>query len=626
MAGKKQPEKQGSDAADADRSAGPNASDPATAPLGDAPDEPGSRSGQPTVDAGDPAPDDDPQLGDGSAAAFAAAVEAVTTGGDAAPADPAVSDKKKKKKKKKKDKVQPDLPEEPPKLGSTKAVDTLFRNSIRAELDIINLAAMKANIMISLNGLIISALMISGAFIFASSPAFLLPAAVFMFTASASIIFALLAASPERADLARGFVGWLRAVIRRQAGWRDIKAYLRPDQPDPDGDLNMLIYEHRVRLTPEAYWDRMQTMLRDRDAVYFRMSEQLYWLGQMAERKFRLLHYSYSAFRWGLLASVMVFLGVKGVFGLFPSLSGQPSMRLTNLGISTFTDIYEPSAVQQLLDGRVLVVEDESNRAISIMTLGEDGSLVEDPAADQRYMRQFGRKLNDLEGLTGDEKGNIYAVTSHSLTNKGARDGDREWLLRFKVAAGRIGEISEYVSLRDTLIASKPLKDAIRAVDGEAPDMEKLNIEGLAYHDGRLLLGLRDPRVAGKSVIIPIENPDQLFAGAEPDLGAPVMMDLQNGGIRALSYDPVLATFLIVNEIETHDGARISQLWSWSGQENAQPEPMALPDIINLNNVESIDSIEVHGQPRLLIMSDEGNADKNEPAKYMMLDYEQLGN
>ena len=564
---------------------------------------------------------------------------------DDAPADPATEDqlasadsmtdglsdpsatKKAKKKKKKRARLTaetPDTPEEPPKLGSTKAVDTLFRNSIRAELDIINLAAMKANIMISLNGLIISALMISGAFIFASSPAFLLPAAVFMFTASASIIFALLAASPERADLARGFVGWLRAAFRRQAGWRDIKAYLRPDQPDPAGDLNLLIYEHRVRLTPEDYWDRMQALLRDRDAVYFRMSEQLYWLGQMADRKFRLLHYSYSVFRWGLLASVIVFLGVKGVFGLFPSLSGQPSMRLTNLGISEFTDIYEPSAVQQLPDGRVLVVEDESTRAISIMTLGDDGTLVEDPAADQRYMRQFGRKLNDLEGLSVGDGGFIYAVTSHSLTGKGNRQSDREWLLRFKVTAGRIGEISDYKALRDTLVGSKALNDAIAEAGGEAPDLNKLNIEGLAYHGGRLLLGLRDPRVGGNSVIIPIENPDQLFAGAEPEFGEPVLLDLQDGGIRALSYDPVLATFLIVNEIETHDGARISQLWSWSGLPGALPEPVALPDIINLNNVESIDSIEVHGEPRLLIMSDEGNADKNEPAKYMMLDYEQL--
>lgn len=121
-----------------------------------------------------------------------------------------------KKPKKKTEDV--DVEEITKPLGTSKAVETMFRNAIRAELDIIQLAATKANIMISLNGLIISALMISGAFIFNSSSAFLFPAGVFMFTAAASIIFALLAASPERADYLAGVGQWLRAMARREAG------------------------------------------------------------------------------------------------------------------------------------------------------------------------------------------------------------------------------------------------------------------------------------------------------------------------------------------------------------------------------------------------------------------------
>ncbi|WP_200331468.1 hypothetical protein [Thiocystis violacea] len=72
-------------------------------------------------------------------------------------------------------------------VGSAKGVETLFRNAYRAELEIINLAATKANIMISLNGFIASALTISGAFIYTSSPEFLLPATLFLFTSVASI-------------------------------------------------------------------------------------------------------------------------------------------------------------------------------------------------------------------------------------------------------------------------------------------------------------------------------------------------------------------------------------------------------------------------------------------------------
>ncbi|WP_201616887.1 hypothetical protein [Psychrobacter urativorans] len=93
----------------------------------------------------------------------------------------------------------------------------MFHNALRTELDLIALAATKANIMISLNGIIISVLMISGAFIFVSSAVFLVPVAKFMFTAAASIFFAILAAAPEKAHYFTGFSKWFKALIKRDA-------------------------------------------------------------------------------------------------------------------------------------------------------------------------------------------------------------------------------------------------------------------------------------------------------------------------------------------------------------------------------------------------------------------------
>ena len=93
----------------------------------------------------------------------------------------------------------------------------MFRNAVRSEMELLALAATKANIMISLNGFIVSALMISGAFIFSSSPEFLIPASTFMITAAASIVFALLSASPERIGKVRAAREWLKDVLRRRA-------------------------------------------------------------------------------------------------------------------------------------------------------------------------------------------------------------------------------------------------------------------------------------------------------------------------------------------------------------------------------------------------------------------------
>lgn len=514
-------------------------------------------------------------------------------------------------------------------LGTSKAVETMFRNAVRAELDIIALAATKANIMISLNGFIISALMISGAFLFNSSPGFLFPAGVFLLTSAASIIFALLAASPERADLIASIWTWGRDVVAHRARLRDIRDYvMRGRDARPPDELNLLIYEDRVRMTRDEHWDRMQALLRDRDGIYHRMTDQLYWLGQMANHKFKLLNVSYTVFRWGLLASVLTFFTVKSTVALFPGLSGERPVRLQNLGIAEFSDIYEPSAVQQLPDGRILVVEDEAKRAVSVMTLAEDGSLVEDSTADLRLTRAFGRKLSDLEGLSIDQAENIYAITSHSATAKGERSPDREQLLRFRISGSNVGDIASVTNLRDALAGDAALAEALQGAAGEPVDMGKLNIEGLAFHQqtGQLLLGLRAPKAGDRSIIIPIRNPGAMFdEAAAPAFGAPILLDLQDGGIRALSFDPVLGAFLIVNEIEGDDDNKVSQLWTWSGDPAVAAEPIALPEIINLNNVESIDSVMVHGEPRLLIMSDEGDPKKNRPAKYMMLDYGQLG-
>ncbi len=512
-------------------------------------------------------------------------------------------------------------------LGTSKAVDTMFRNAYRAELDIIALAATKANIMISLNGFIISALMISGTFIFASSPVFLLPVGIFLFTASTSIIFALLAASPEQVDAFGGVWKWIKAVCRREARLGDLQHYvIRGRESEPNEEFNLLIYSDRATINRQDCWTQMKALLRNQDDVYRKMSDQLYWLGLMANRKFKLLNISYTIFRWGLLLTLLVFVVVRSFYGLFPSLANAPAP-LKNLGISEFEHVYEPSAVEQLPDGRLLLVEDEPARAINVLTIADDGSLIEDAFSDLKLMHSFGRRLDDLEGLAVDENGYVYAITSHSKNRQGKRVADRELLLRFKIKGSNVGDITQLTSLTDALHAATEVKAAIRAQTGQEIDFSDLNIEGLAYSwdEKTLLLGLRNPKVNNLSIIIPVENLAEIFEHeADPVFGKPILLDLKGGGIRGLSFDGVLGTFLIVNEIRNRDGNKFSQLWSWEGGANDEPLPIELPSIINLNNVEAIDSIVIHGEPRLLLLSDEGSEKHKRPAKFMMLDYQQL--
>ncbi|EIC20267.1 Protein of unknown function (DUF3616) [Thiorhodovibrio frisius] len=512
-------------------------------------------------------------------------------------------------------------------VGSAKGIETLFRNAYRAELEIIALAATKANIMISLNGFIASALMISGAFIFASSPEFMVPAAVFLCTSVASIYFALLAASPDMRDRPRGIFAWLTALFKREASLQDFKAYVRPRRDFVDGESNILIYEERVKLSKSDYWERMRALLNDKEDVYAKMSDQLYWLGQMASRKFKLLNISYNVFRWGLIVSVLAFIGVDFYHYLRDVMGSDPAVRLRNLGIAQFEDIYEPSAVQQLPDGRILVVEDEPDRTFSITRFVAGGLLTEDPMLDLRLMRDFPSKPNDLEGLSMDADGYIYAITSHSRDTKGRREPSREQLLRFRIVGDNAFDPQEYTDLIEQLRRSPVLQQTLSQYTDQPVDFSDINIEGLTFDQSKrgLFIGFREPVVDGQSMIVKMDNPQGIFElGEEAHFSAVALLDLQGGGIRALTYDPILGRFLMVNEISGYQGNPYSQLWSWSGEPEAQPVPIALPEIINLHNVEAIASVTVNGESRLLMMSDEGSVKKGIPANYMLLEYGQL--
>ena len=194
------------------------------------------------------------------------------------PADIAQEKKAKKmNKKNKKNKKE---------LGSTRGIETMYRSAYRAQLDLTALAATKANIMISLNGLILSVLTLSGPFVLVAEPMFTAPIAVFLITCLASIIFAVLAAQPH---------------FKRSKSTID---EFKKDQ------ANILVFDQFSSLDIGEHSKVMTGMLRDNKRVYKNMSRQLYTLGIDAHRKYGLLKYSYTAFLVGLTVSTLMLLAV----------------------------------------------------------------------------------------------------------------------------------------------------------------------------------------------------------------------------------------------------------------------------------------------------------------------------
>ena len=544
------------------------------------------------------------------------------------------SEKPKKKKKDKKDKAKKkkQAADAPPSdlLGTNKGVETMFRNAVRSEMELLALAATKANIMISLNGFIVSALMISGAFIFSSSPEFLIPASTFMITAAASIVFALLSASPERIGKMQAARAWVKDFFRGRAKLRDLRTRLSSTQTRffSGSQPNILIYEDRVKVQKDQYWEMMQEIMGDRKQVYQKMSDHLYWLGLLADKQFKYINLSYAVFRWGLLASLAAFIGVKTL----PSLLTQPAnnaAELRSLGINMFNGVYEPSAVQQLPDGKLLIAEDEPNHAFSIVSIDPSGRFIEDEALDTRVITGFKRRLSDLEALARDDEGFIYALTSHSRTRKGNRSPDREHLMRFKIQDGNVLGLTSYDNLTQVLETDHKLHDLIRERTKAEVSFEEINIEGMAFDPvkKRLVLGFRDPEFNNMALVAFISNPKDVFErNAKPEFDEVAILDIDGGGIRSINYDPVLKNYVIANEVKDENGQKFSQLWTWSGNPTTdEPQKISLPNLQHITNVEAVDSITVNGKPQMILMGDEGNASQKITAKYMLVDYSQLG-
>jgi hypothetical protein len=188
-----------------------------------------------------------------------------------------LAQEKKKKKKKK-------------KLGSSRGIETVFRTAYRAQLDLTALAATKANIMISLNGLILSVLTLSGPFVLVAEPMFTVPIAVFLTTCLTSIIFAVLAAQPR--------------FDKRRSNLEDFK----------NDNANILVFEQFSSLNMLEHTQVMTRMLGDNKRIYKNMTRQLYKLGVDADRKYRFLKLSYTSFLAGLTASTLLLLVVGMLF------------------------------------------------------------------------------------------------------------------------------------------------------------------------------------------------------------------------------------------------------------------------------------------------------------------------
>lgn len=313
----------------------------------------------------------------------------------------------------------------------------------------------------------------------------------------------------------------------------------------------------------------------------------------------------------------------------------------------TLNGVYEPSGIQQLPDGRFIVVEDDSSQPLSVLEIAANGSVSTTPLATgegqpasgllallrhalgalgkNAKLDQLG-ELDDLEGVAVDRLGQVYASTSHSRDKDGKTYPAREKLIRFRIDGERVADAAVVTGLKHALTEAHPLL----AKAAEIRDVKNdggLNIEGLTMsHDQRaLLVGFRSPLRDGQAIIATIANPEALFAsGAEPKVDAPLLtLDLGGNGIRGMAYIPRLEGYLLIAGPVARAQVQF-ELWFWSGDADHPPRRVTVPGLPGFEHAEGVSAAVIDGQARIVIVSDDGSRQQERFARFLLLDPAEL--
>ncbi|WP_299764865.1 Pycsar system effector family protein [uncultured Dokdonia sp.] len=192
-----------------------------------------------------------------------------------------LKEQKKLKKAKKKEKLKAKLKDESPEKG----VQSMFRITLRNHIKLSDIADTKANILLSVNAIILS-MALSNLIPKLDNPSnsyLIVPTVVFIVFSIISMILSVLATRPN--------------VTMGKFTREDVE----------QKKVNLLFFGnfHKMSLT-DFEW-AINEMMQDKDYIYSALTKDLYFLGIVLDRKYRILRITYTVFIIGIIASVIAF-------------------------------------------------------------------------------------------------------------------------------------------------------------------------------------------------------------------------------------------------------------------------------------------------------------------------------
>lgn len=164
-----------------------------------------------------------------------------------------------------------------------RGVESMFRLTARNQINLSSIADNKANILISINSIVLTVLVSVGAGRISDYPMITIPAIVFTATCLTTIIFAILSTRPK---ISSG--KFTKEDIHNQR-------------------VNLLFFGNFYNMDADEYEWAVKEMMKDSNYLYSSMIRDQYSLGKVIGKKYRLLRVAYTVFMIGIILSVILF-------------------------------------------------------------------------------------------------------------------------------------------------------------------------------------------------------------------------------------------------------------------------------------------------------------------------------
>ncbi len=201
--------------------------------------------------------------------------------------------KKKQKAKFKKEEIKAKYKAQYKNESPERGVQTFYRVALRNHIKLSDIADTKANILLSVNAIIISVVLANLISKLDTNPYLTWPTVIFTLFSVISMVMSIIATRPN--------------VTSGQFTKEDVK----------NQKVNLSFFGNFHKMELEDFEWAIRELVNDKDYIYKALTKDLYFLGKVLERKYRLLRITYTVFMVGIIVSLIAFgIAVKNNPGI----------------------------------------------------------------------------------------------------------------------------------------------------------------------------------------------------------------------------------------------------------------------------------------------------------------------